>query len=249
MGNCTTFENGVSQKWAGLYLISLLILSFPLHSETKNVVASDFGVTIMGAIVQKKAEDNVALIKDEQGKVAAVKKNHVILSGKYKVIAVYQDNVHIVDKNGQKFALFQNKFSISETKMPTTDAAANLVGLNDSFKEDGFERNKGKIQMTGMYRDNIVKNDLAKILMQATAEPFIGEDGQIAGFQVSQIDKGSIYDKSGIQDGDVITNINGNPLNNVPQTIKLLKNLKAESNFEVQLERNGSPLTLTIDVQ
>ena len=228
-----------------IFASSLYLLTVASGS-TADIVKSDgseLGIAIMGSIIQKDAADNVALIKEQTGTVKAVKAGHVIMD-KYKVISVSAQYIEVVTRDSNQFLIYQDKFAgnIASKK----SSGPNLVN-NDVFREDGFERNKDKIVMTGMYRDKLVQQDLAKVLMQATAEPYM-ENGSIAGFKMSQIDEGSIYQKAGLKDGDVVTGINGSELNSVAGSITLLKSLKGADSMEVEIKRDGTPMKFTISV-
>jgi len=204
---------------------------------------SDLGISIMGSIIQKDANENVALIKEETGIVKAVKIGHIIMD-KYKVIAVSAQYIEVITRDSNQYLVYQDKFA---GNIGTKKSIGPDLVNNDVFKEDGFERVKDKIVMTGMYRDKIVQQDLAKILMQATAEPYM-ENGSIAGFKMSQIDDGSIYQKAGLKDGDIVTGINGSELNSVAGSIALLKTLKGADQMEVDIKRDGIPMKFTISV-
>ncbi len=228
-----------------IFASSLYLLTVASGS-TADIVKSDgseLGIAIMGSIIQKDAADNVALIKEETGTVKAVKAGHVIMD-KYKVISVSAEYIEVITRDSNQYLIYQDKFAgnIGGKK----SSGPNLVN-NDVFREDGFERNKDKIVMTGMYRDKLVQQDLAKVLMQATAEPHM-ENGSIAGFKMSQIDEGSIYQKAGLKDGDVVTGINGSELNSVAGSITLLKSLKGADSMEVEIKRDGTPMKFTISV-
>jgi type II secretory pathway component PulC len=228
--------------------IFLFLLVISIGAQAGEIIktdGTDIGVTIMGSIVQKTAEDNVALIKEGSGTVKAVKRGHVILD-KYKVIAVTGRHIELVTRDATRYLVFLDKFA-GEIKS-SANTTSGLAALNDNYSEDGFERKKGKITMTAMYRDKLVKEDMAAVLMQATAEPHM-EGGQITGFKVSQIDEGSIYDKAGLRDGDIVQEINGNPLNSVAGSITLLRSLKGATNFEVIVNRNGKDETFSLDVK
>jgi general secretion pathway protein C len=209
---------------------------------------SDLGITIMGAIVQKQSEDNVALIKDVNGSVKAVKRDHVILE-KYKVLDVQAQFIEILTKDGKRYWVYQDKFAaaMAAGKRPDPVPGPSLGGVPAEYREEGFERVKAKISMTGMYRDKLVKEDLARVLMQATAEPWM-ENGQIVGFKLSQIDEGSIYSKAGLTDGDLITGLNGEELSSVAGSIKLLQSLKGADHLEVDVRRGDQTLKITVDV-
>jgi type II secretion system protein C len=228
------------------FIASSIYLLTVASGSTADIVksdGSDLGISIMGSIIQKDANENVALIKEETGTVKAVKVGHVIMD-KYKVISVSAQYIEVITRDANQYLVYQDKFAgnIGSKK----SSGPNLVN-NDVFREEGFERNKDKIVMTGMYRDKLVQQDLAKVLMQATAEPHM-ENGSIAGFKMSQIDDGSIYQKAGLKDGDVVTGINGSELNSVAGSITLLKSLKGADSMEVEIKRDGVPMKFTISV-
>jgi general secretion pathway protein C len=75
------------------------------------------------------------------------------------------------------------------------------------------------------------------------------ENGQIAGFRLFQLDEGSMFHKLGIRDGDMVKEINGVPLNNVSRTVQLLNGLRGEPSIKVQVVRNGTPVTLELNVK
>jgi len=214
-------------------------------SEPARSDGSDIGVTIVGAIVQNNSAANVALIKDSTGSVQAVKQDFVILD-KYKVIAVHPKYLDLIDRAGKRYQVYEDKFA---SQMASQKAAAERPHTGgDQYREDGFERVKGRISMTSLYRDNLVKHDLAHVLMQATAEPAV-ENGQIIGFKIFQIDDGSIFAKAGLVNGDIITNINGQDLTSVAGAVQLLQTLKNADHIDVDVRRGGTIQHMSIDVR
>jgi type II secretory pathway component PulC len=204
---------------------------------------SDVGITIMGAIVQPDSENNVALVKDG-GSVKAVKKDHSV--GDFKVVAVRAEYLELRG-GGKHYFIYQDKFAADAARSRDAKATPTVTGV-EGFSEDGFERSKTRVTMTAMYRDKLVKDDLAKVLMQATAEPQV-ENGVIVGFKVSQIDDGSIYQKAGLKDEDVITAINGQELTSVAGAISLLKQLKGADHLDIEVRRGDKPLKFSIDIR
>ena len=79
--------------------------------------------------------------------------------------------------------------------------------------------------MTKSYKNKLVNEDLKSILMQARATPNI-KNSYIEGFRIDLIIPGSIFEKAGVQNGDIVTNINGNPLDDAGGAISLLNSLK-----------------------
>ena len=204
------------------------------------------GFLVVGTIAQKTPSNNVALVKViSSGSVVAVKIGHVIDS-KYKVTDISDKYVRVITRDSQHWLVFLDKFS-GEFKTVASSGPRAVIDPVGSFKEDGFERNNGKVAMTAAYRNRIVNNDLSKILMQATAEPVL-KNGVVAGFKIYQIDTDSIFAKGGLRDEDLITAINGQKLTSVAGAVTLLKSLKEVSSIEVEIERGGVPTKLDISV-
>jgi type II secretion system protein C len=61
-------------------------------------------------------------------------------------------------------------------------------------------------------------NNPASLYTQARILPKLGDDGAFMGIEISAIQEGSVFEQVGIEDGDVITAIGGEALDNVEQT-------------------------------
>jgi general secretion pathway protein C len=222
-----------------------LFMSVTAVADVIKTNGNDLGITIMGAIVQKDSANNVALIKESTGSVKAVKRDYIILD-KYKVTNVTARFIELITRDSKRYLVYQDKFAGEFTERAPSGPLAS--GTQETYREDGFERVKGQITMSGSYRDKLVKEDLSKVLMQATAEPY-HEGGVIVGFRVSQIDDGSIYAKAGLVNGDIVTAINGTDLTNVAGAITLLKSLKGADRVDMDVRRDGSTQKFSIEVK
>ena len=66
-----------------------------------------------------------------------------------------------------------------------------------------------------------------------------------SGFKITSIEKGSIFEKLGLNTGDVIKIINGKPINNINDTGELANLFKTADKIEIELLREGSTRKLT----
>jgi type II secretion system protein C len=214
-----------------------------LKAEELVVAASDtIGISIIGTIVQQDHTKNVVLVKElVSGKVQAYRSGHAIME-KFRIIEI-ENQFIVVLKENKKTKVFQDKFAGSGAAI----AGNGGKGASDNYSEDGFERKGGKVAMTAMYRDKIVKEDMAKIMMQVTAQPYM-RNGQIKGFQLSQLDVGSIFEKGGFHENDIITAINGIQLDSAAGAIKLLNSLKEATSIDVIIERDGAEQDMNLSI-
>jgi general secretion pathway protein C len=91
--------------------------------------------------------------------------------------------------------------------------------------------------------DSALEN-MSQLFTQIRAVPHF-EGGQSTGFRLFAIRSGSLFDKIGLKNGDIIQKINGNPMNDPSKAMQLLEDLRSESSLSVQVIRNRQPQTLS----
>lgn len=90
--------------------------------------------------------------------------------------------------------------------------------------------------------------NLNQILTQARALPFI-EQGKTVGFRISEIVPGSIYEKIGLVNGDVIQRVNSQSVDDPGKFFQLYQGLKDEKQVSIDLLRNGQRQTVNYDIR
>ncbi|MBN2359185.1 MAG: PDZ domain-containing protein [Deltaproteobacteria bacterium] len=85
--------------------------------------------------------------------------------------------------------------------------------------------------------------NLNSIATQARIVPNF-QDGKANGFKLFSIRPGSLYSKIGIQNGDVVTRINGYDLSSPDKALEIYNKLKDSKQVTVDVVRRGKPETL-----
>jgi len=91
-------------------------------------------------------------------------------------------------------------------------------------------------------------DNLPSLLMQARADMYFRE-GKPEGFQLSQIQKGSILKSVGFQDGDVIRSVNGKEVRSVEDALALYQQLGDRDSHTIGILRGGKPKTLHVKIR
>lgn len=238
MGNMNTFFR--KKLW---FLVVLALLC------AKTAIAENVDFIILGVITSDSQKDGIALVKNKKtGKVSA----HQVgseLSTKTILSDVQRRHVTLLINNkpfrlevGAEVATAENNTH------PTNSSLHGNYNSSNDISEEGFERKGDTVRLTETYKENLIKNDLSQILMQAATEPFI-KDEKIIGFSLWEIDKGSIYEKAGLINGDVITHINNQPLTDAGLAIKSLNQLRNAEDAVITYLRNGQEMNLNIKIQ
>jgi len=80
--------------------------------------------------------------------------------------------------------------------------------------------------------------DMGKILAQARIRPYFFA-GKSDGFIINRIKKGSIFQKMGMQNGDIIQGVDGQPIKSPDEMLKLYNGLKSGSAINLNIKRKG----------
>lgn len=170
-----------------------------------------------------------------------------------KLHGVYKERA-IVNNRGQlEFLELEKKKRVNRRKVSQRQTKRKYASIATSpaakeFREEGFERRGSKIKMSGDYKAKLLGPEFTKVLQDAKASPNV-VNGKLRGFVLTRIREGSIYRKSGLQNGDIIEEINGILLTDTAQAIKLLNSLRNESEIELSVVRGGNPMNFEINIQ
>jgi type II secretion system protein C len=133
-----------------------------------------------------------------------------------KLKKIYLDRVE-VERNGKLEVLRLDELG--------GNAGAGIVTTgSDDFVVEEAELDKGL-------------ENLPLLLTQARAVPYF-KDGRSIGLRLFAIKTGSLYEKVGLKNGDILKTINGNNLGDISQALKLFEQLKQERSINLTLERD-----------
>ena len=90
--------------------------------------------------------------------------------------------------------------------------------------------------------------NLSQVLTQARALPYM-EAGKTIGFRISEIVPGSIYEKIGLVNGDVVQRVNSQDVDDPGKFFQLYQGLKDEKRISIDLLRNGQRQSLNYDIR
>ncbi len=128
---------------------------------------------------------------------------------------IYKDRVEI-ERDGGVETLF-----LDDSLGDTSDTSSGED--SDDFVIDEAEVDRGL-------------ENLPLLLTQARAVPYF-KDGRSIGLRLFAIKTGSLYEKVGLRNGDILKTINGNSLGDISQALKLFEKLKEERSITLTLER------------
>lgn len=104
------------------------------------------------------------------------------------------------------------------------------------------------VEITESAARHIKGEGLSAILMQAAATP-IFKGGEQIGYRLTDMDPGSVFETVGIQDGDLVLEIDGMPLSDPRRSVEILRYAKTLDAFDVLLVRRGVKHLMHVSVR
>src|SRR5262249_8594188 len=95
--------------------------------------------------------------------------------------------------------------------------------------------------------DSALEN-MSQLFTQIRAVPHF-EGGVSVGFRLFAIRRGSLFDRIGLKNGDIIRSINGSEMNDPTKAMALLQELRDARNLDVEITRNQQQQRLTYTIQ
>jgi len=88
----------------------------------------------------------------------------------------------------------------------------------------------------------------SRILAETTLVPAM-DGGRVNGFAITRMPEGTLLSDAGLRPGDVVTEVNGVPIDSLATLIGLWPRLQTESAIRAVVMRNGQPVPLSVDLR
>ncbi len=197
----------------------------PVEDETADTVAAtDLNLTLNGVIAAQAPNQSLAIItvlKDKNDKQAADMLYGVgdIIIPQVVIRQILADRV-ILDRNGSMEALF-----LGTGKRPGQRGGIHPIG-------DGVHW-----QMDGKFLDRQLA-DLSSLSRQFDLRPYV-KGGRQQGFRLAANEGSPLLRRLGLRPGDIIYEINGIWVKDIPQAWKALQKIKTASRIKLAIGRDN----------
>ena len=187
--------------------------------------------TLHGIAAGKRAADSRALIEangDEEPYGVGAQ-----LPGGVKIQAIYADRV-ILDRGG---------------RLETLRLPQDLAGGSNGAQPAAMQQPPPMAmqpQNLGQLRQEIMNNP--QRLMEVVRTMPVMDHGKLSGYRVYPAGNPSIFNQLGLKAGDVVTTVNGIPLTDPAQSMRVLSTIKTSDQISVGLLRNGQMQTQVLQM-
>lgn len=218
-------------------------------TPTGEPVKTSLGIKVLGVLVLGKGDDprSSATVQGTGGTNAYAVGDENGFAPNTKLMKVQPSRIIFSNAGRLEFAPFGEEEELTIFGPPPEGTAAappaKVAALpRETVKTEG----EGKFAIDKAEVDNALSN-LERLYTEIRAVPnFAG--GKVSGMKILSVKQGSLFDKLGLQRGDVLEKINGMELD-VKKGLEIFNQLKSERSLTVDLIRQGAKKSFEYDIR
>lgn len=221
-----------------LFFISLYFIPTELFASN-----SMQGMFVIGVVGMNKPSAAVVLIKNSQGRILPAKVGQKLSQsfGGWNISSVSNKYVYFSQSDRSL------KIKIGTGDVESVSIEPNL-SIQNSLVAGGIEKKGNEVNIAKDLKEHLINERLEAVLMQAAAVPHI-VGGRLKGFEVWEIEEGSLFNALGLQNGDVVTAIDGREISSASLAIKQLNSLRNATALSFSFVRNGKSQDVSVRIQ
>ena len=227
--------NSGLENLAKLHLFGEAGKSAPLKKIEQKAPETRLNLTLHGVFVDEDPEKGAAIIGTSGATQKYYKVGATLMSG-VTLRGVFNDRVVLL-RNGQSEVLRFPKVPSSGSLAPTSGGRTSSKPAASSSVNSAALRG---------FRDEFAKEPM-KIFEHVRFVPVRSREG-LKGYRVLPQKNRELYNKLGIRPSDLVTAVNGVPLNNTQEAMKLMQTLQDAQSLQVDIMRGGQPQSLTFSL-
>lgn len=207
-------------------------LALPINAPQTNL-----DLTLRGTLATEDPKNALAIIADSED----VERTYAVgaeLPGEAVLHAVYRDRA-ILNRAGELETL---PLRNPDRQLASGDSARGKSGSNGNRSGNG--RQRPTMEQLRDEADELARaaeefrNDPAALARQFTAVP-VQEDGSLVGVRLRASGDSTLLSRIGLRGTDVVTAVNGVPLNDYSRANEVMSQLQSGTDFQVTILRNG----------
>ena len=159
------------------------------------------------------------------------------------------DEAEIIQIEQKRVIIRRTAGDIEYIDMDGEGAKRSTSRKSDDDDDDGISKSGDNSYVVDQSVIDEALSNIDALASQVRAIPHRGSDGEIDGFRLSAIRRGSLLHKLGIKNGDIVHSVNGQPLMSAAGAMSAYQSLQNERSFEFDLTRRNKKQTFDYTIR
>ena len=230
---------------AGLHLFGQSGIALPVGGAF-DAPETSLDLLLRGTLASGDPKDGMAIVVDSEGDGFYNIGDE--LPGSATLHEVYTDRVVLVHQGRFETLRLRDEENPQPRNRRNRNQRRSVAGVQTpvtpGIRGQGSPGGNGQVDWQNVQTS--LRIDPAELARQVRVLPYL-ENGKPVGVRLQAGRDSAVFSRLGLRNTDIITEVNGVPLDNPARSFELLSQLKSQSQFAVRLKRDGREMTLNID--
>ena len=206
---------------------------------------SNLPLELIGIIYSPNPNSALASVKEKGYSIADIyRAGDEIIGNEQALVHSVQENRVVLNNNGVKECL-EIKFKKGASFAKSPKSSGSKPVKSDADSSDGLST----VQFESSFVEEALGPGFAKILESGRLVPY-NRDGSMVGFKLIGVKGSSLWKKSGLNNGDVITSVNGASMAQPDKGFAFYEALQNEREIRVEyLKKGKDPSNISIEIK
>jgi general secretion pathway protein C len=201
------------------------------------LASKSLGLKLVGTVVTGRSDFNLAIIEN-----SSTRKQEGYREGdRVKEVLIKKVQRHnVIINTGKEDEILTMAADDSSGGAPRRAPAVKRQRSKSSAKASNIKLKREEIESS--------LKDLTELMKQVKIDP-VAEDEDAGGFKVSEIKSGSLFNKLGLRNGDIVQQINEQAISDTEQAIELYESLMDGGEITLEIKRGRRNKRLVYEVE
>lgn len=225
-----------------------------VHAKEQPLIEGDCKATslelkLVGTIMHDNPAMSVATVIDKKMKVTDVYRlGDGVIDYPAVVLGIEKGRL-ILEVAGSRECLDISDTGRVDQQTYRASSPAKAVAKAPRFDLSSHTAGAGVVTLKDSYVEEQLGEGFVKIIQSSRFVPHLDENGQAQGFKIFGIKPNTLFKKIGLQDNDVIHQVNQTSLKNVEQGFALYQALQDENEVVIGVMRKGQQVTVKVQIE
>ncbi len=235
----------------GLHLFGQSGMAIPLGGGAFDAPETSLDLLLRGTLASDDPKQGMAIVVDSEGdgfynvgdELPGAASLHEVYTD--RVVLVHQGRFETLRLRDEENPAPRSRLARNSRRSGSRGAARGAGQAMPGIRTSAVPAGNGQ-QVDWRNVQTTLRIDPAELARQVRVLPHM-ENGKPVGVRLQVGRDSAVFSKLGLRNTDIITEVNGVPLDNPARSFELINQLKSQSNFAVRLKRDGREMTLNID--
>jgi general secretion pathway protein C len=227
-----------------LFNASTVELSSATTDIAEDIEATRLPLTLLGTAAASNPQFAWAAIEDRDTRETLVVGVGDLVKGNATVQRIERRRVVLIENGAPRELVLESDTGIAKA---APAARSRRTAARKDQRSSARKRSRNQPSKSAATSRAGGGGAAGSILSQARLLPK-WENGELLGVQVTAIKSGTLREEVGFEDGDIISEINGTPIDSPDQSAMLIKEFTSANVINATVERGGQRLTLEFEI-